>query len=193
MNKRAWRANTLFAAYAPPGEYRAENERLPWMLLATHGEGGEAERWLDVMDRPVWFDYELCWHNDAGRCVGRGDGHRPKWPNCMRNWVRILRGNDTAQVARTPQRIANQPGFHGVRSQSMAVCPFATGRGYEGPLPKSFIVQQVAHGKHLLITSSNAGTPPTNTSRGGRRRDFFRVTALMPHRSWTPLGQTQAA
>ena len=33
MNKRAKRANTLFAAYAPPDEYRVENERLPWMLL----------------------------------------------------------------------------------------------------------------------------------------------------------------
>jgi hypothetical protein len=34
MNKRAGRASTLFAAYAPPDEYRVENERLPWMLLA---------------------------------------------------------------------------------------------------------------------------------------------------------------
>jgi hypothetical protein len=41
VNKRAARANTLFVAYAPPDEYRVENERLPWMLLATQGEGVE--------------------------------------------------------------------------------------------------------------------------------------------------------
>jgi hypothetical protein len=34
----------------------------------------------------------------------------------------------------------------------MALCAFATGRGYEGPLPPLFFVQKVAHGKPLLIT-----------------------------------------
>ena len=66
VNKRAGRANTLFAAYAPPDEYRVENERLPWMLLATPGDGVETECWQNVLDRPVWLDYQLCRHNDAG-------------------------------------------------------------------------------------------------------------------------------
>jgi len=35
------------------------------------------------------------------------------------------------QVARTLQRIANQPGSHGVRAQSAALCAFAASRGYE--------------------------------------------------------------
>ena len=64
--RTAGRANTLFVAYSPPDEYRVENERLPWMLLATPGEGVETERWQDVRDRPVWLDYQLCRHNDAG-------------------------------------------------------------------------------------------------------------------------------
>src|SRR6266404_1935441 len=52
VNKRAGRANTLFVAYAPPDEYRVKDERLPWMLLATPGEGVETEHWQDVRDRP---------------------------------------------------------------------------------------------------------------------------------------------
>ena len=53
--------------------------------------------------------------------------------------------------ARTLQRIANQPGFHGVRAQSMALCAFATGRGYDGPLPPLYFMQKIPHGKPLLI------------------------------------------
>jgi hypothetical protein len=62
----AGRTNTLFVACASPHEYRVENEGLPWMLLATLGEGVETERWQDVRDRSVWLDYQLCRHNDAG-------------------------------------------------------------------------------------------------------------------------------
>lgn len=40
------------------------------------------------------------------------------------------------------QRIANQPGFHGMRAQSAALCTFATFRGYKGPLPPLFFVQK---------------------------------------------------
>jgi hypothetical protein len=72
VNKRAKRANTLFAAYAPPDEYRVENERLPWMLLATPGEDVEAEHWQDVVDRPVWLDYQLCRTMTPARSAGRG-------------------------------------------------------------------------------------------------------------------------
>jgi hypothetical protein len=151
MNKRAGRANTLFAAYAPPDEYRVENERLPWILLATHGEGVEAERWQDVIDRPVWLDYQLCRHNDAGQV-------RWTWRRTSAEMTQLYAelGEDLArqrhgQVAWTLQRIANQPGFHGVRAQSMALFAFATSRGYEGPPPTLFFVQKVSHGKALLI------------------------------------------
>jgi len=61
------------------------------------------------------------------------------------------------QVARTLQRLANQPGFHGVRAQSAALFAFATGRGYDGALPPLFFVQKVAHGKPLFIAQSGEG------------------------------------
>lgn len=147
VNKRAGRANTLFAAYAPPDEYRVENERLPWILLATHGEGVEAERWQDVIDRPVWLDYQLCRHNDASEV-------RWTWRRTSIEMTQLyaelsaelsedLARHRHSQVARTLQRIANQPGFHGVRAQSMALFAFATSRGYEGPLPTLFFVQKL--------------------------------------------------
>jgi hypothetical protein len=151
INKRAGRANTLFVAYSPPDEYRVENERFPWMLLATQGEGLEAERWFDVVERPVWLDYQLCRHNDAGEV-------RWTWRRTQAEMTQLYAelGEDLArgrhgQIARTLQRIANQPGFHGVRAQSMALFAFATGRGYTGPLPQLFFVQKVAHGAPLLI------------------------------------------
>ena len=151
VNKRAGRANTLFVAYSPPDEYRVGNERLPWMLLATPGEGVETERWQDVRDRPVWLDYQLCRHNDAGEV-------RWTWRRTSAEMTQLYAelGEDLArrrhdQVGRTLQRIANQPGFHGVRAQSAALFAFATSRGYEGPLPPLFFVQKVAHGKLLLI------------------------------------------
>jgi hypothetical protein len=118
LNKRAGRANALFVAYALPDEYRVENERFPWMLLATSGEGVETERWQDVRDRPVWLDYQLCRHNDAGEV-------RWTWRRTSVEMTQLYAelGEDLArrrhdQVARTLQRIANQPGFHGVRGHA---------------------------------------------------------------------------
>jgi hypothetical protein len=151
VNKRAGRASTLFAAYAPPDEYRVENERLPWMLLATPGDGVEAERWVDVVDRPVWLDYQLCRHNDAGEVHWT-------WRRTSAEMAQLYAevGDDLAKgrhgaVARTLQRIAHQPGFHGIRTQSAELLAFAIGRGYEGELPTLFYVQKIPHGKPLLI------------------------------------------
>jgi hypothetical protein len=151
VNKRAGRANTLFVAYSPPDEYRVENERLPWMLLATHGEGVETERWQDVKDRPIWLDYQLCRHNDAGEVRWTWRRTSAEMTNLYAELGEDLARRRHDQVARTLQRIANQPGFHGVRAQSAALCAFATSRGYEGPLPTLFFVQKVPHGKPLLI------------------------------------------
>lgn len=166
VNKRAGRANTLFVAYSPPDEYRVENERLPWMLLATPGEGVETERWQDVRDRPVWLDYQLCRHNDAGEV-------RWTWRRTSAEITQLYAelGEDLArqrhsQVAQTLQRIANQPGFHGVRAQSMALFAFATSRRYEGPLPPLFFVQKVVHGRPLLIEQSYTQGPNSSSAVG---------------------------
>jgi hypothetical protein len=151
VNKRAGRANTLFVAYAPPDEYRVENERLPWMLLATPGEGVEAERWQDVRDRPIWLDYQLCRHNDAGKVRWTWRRTAAELTQLYGELSEDLARRQHNAVARTLQRIANQPGFHGVRAQSAALFAFARSRGYEDPVPALFFVQKVAHGTPLLI------------------------------------------
>jgi len=151
VNKRAGRANTLFVAYAPPEEYRVENERFPWMLLATPGEGVESERWQDVRDRPVWLDYQLCRHNDASEVRWTWRRTSVEMAQLYAELSENLARHRQNEVARMLQRIANQPGFHGVRTQSAAVFAFATSRGYEGRLPTLYFVQKVPHGRPLLI------------------------------------------
>jgi len=151
VNKRVGRANTLFVAYSPPDQYRVESERLPWMLLATQGEGVETERWQDVRERPVWLDYQLCRHNDAGEVRWTWRRTKAEMTNLYAELSEDLARRRHSAVARTLQGIANQPGFHGVRAQSMALCAFAAGHGYEGTPPPLFFVQKVAHGKPLLI------------------------------------------
>jgi hypothetical protein len=153
VNKRAGRASTLFAACMPPEEYRVENERLPWMLLATPGEGVEAEHWVDIVDRPVWLDYQLCRHNDAGELRWTW---RRTYQEMSQPYAEL--GDDLAKgrhgaVTRTLQRIAHQPGFHGVRTQSAELLAFAIGRGHKGELPMLFYVQKIPHGKPLSLCS----------------------------------------
>lgn len=153
INRRAGRANTMFAAYSPPEEYLAVGERLPWILLATQGEGVEEEMWVDVIDRPVWLDYELSRHNDAGEV-------RWTWRRTKSEMTQLYAelGEDVArrrfdEVAKTLERIANQPGFHGVRSQSQALIEYARRRGYKGPVPHLFYVQKVPNGTPLLLVA----------------------------------------
>ena len=106
-----------------------ENERLPWMLLATQGEGVETERWQDVRERPVWLDYQLCRHNDAGEVRWTWRRMSVEMTNLYAELDEDLARRQQGHVARTLRRIANQPGFHGVRTQSAALLAFATSHG----------------------------------------------------------------
>jgi hypothetical protein len=146
VNKRAGRANTLFVAYAPPDEYRLENERLPWVLLATHGEGVESERWCEVVDRPVWLDYQLCRHNDAGEVRWTWRRTSPEMTQLYAELGEDLARQRHNEVARTLQRIANQPGFHGVRAAATA----RAGVWSSGP--------NVEKGTGLHVTCSHRGS-----------------------------------
>jgi hypothetical protein len=49
------------------------------------------------------------------------------------------------------ERLANQPGFHGVRTQTWELCQEARRRGYEGELPFVYYVQKVNHGERLFL------------------------------------------
>jgi hypothetical protein len=157
INRRAGRANALFAAYSPPDMYLAVDERLPWCLLSTAGDGMDGESWTDVIDRPIWLDYELCRHNDAGKV-------RWTWRRTKAEMEKLYAelGEDVAHrrfddVAQTLQKVARQPGFHGVRVQSRALIEYARQRGFRGPFPHLYYVQMVSHGTPLLLTHGANG------------------------------------
>lgn len=151
QNKRNGRANTLFAVYRPPDEYLAEGERLHWILLTTQGTGLEAESLIHVHDRPVWLDYELCRHNDMGEI-------RWTWRRTYTEMAQLyaelredLSTQRCGEISRLFERVARQPGFHGVRSQALRLFAYAMSRGYRGPIPQLFFVQKVAHGNPMVI------------------------------------------
>jgi hypothetical protein len=151
INRREGRANTMFAAYSPPPEYLLLGERIPWILLATSGDGVESETWIDIADRPVWMDYELCRHNAAGEV-------RWTWRRTKAEMTQLYAeiGEDLARkrhgsVEQMLRRVANQPGFHGVRAQSYGLVEYARARGYSGEAPRLYYVSGVPHGAPLYI------------------------------------------
>lgn len=155
IRKRAGRANTQLAVYSPPDEYLPLQGRLPWILLATPGDSVEEETWTDVHEHPIWLGYELVRHNDAGEV--RWTWRRPK-AELTELYAEL--GEDLARhrygmVQRTLERVAHQPGFHGVRAQSQALCNYAVSRGYSGPLPHLFYVCKVAHGKPMALAAKS--------------------------------------
>ena len=155
IRRRDGRASTQLAVYNPPPEYAMVDGRIPWLLMATPGNGVEEETLIAAHDRPVWLGYELTRHNSAGTV--RWSWRRPK--SEMAELYAEL-GEDLSRhryrmVERTLQRIANQPGFHGVRAQSEALCKYALQRGYTGVLPHLFYVQKMAHGSPLVIAGTD--------------------------------------
>lgn len=151
INRRKGRANTMFAAYNPPAEYLVAGERLPWILLATEGDGIESERWTPVADRPVWIDYELCRHNDAGQVRWSWRRRKTEMTQLYAELSDDLARRRFDEVQRTLERIARQPGFHGVRVQSKALIEYARARGYGAPLPHLFYVEKGSHGVPLVL------------------------------------------
>jgi hypothetical protein len=151
INRREDRANTMFAAYSPPPEYLQPGERLPWILLATIGDGVESETWVDITDRPVWMDYELCRHNDAGQVRWSWRRRKTEMTQLYAELSDDLARRRFDEVQRTLERIARQPGFHGVRVQSKALIEYARARGYGAPVPHLFYVEKGAHGVPLVL------------------------------------------
>lgn len=151
VNKRAGRANTLFAAYSPPEQYLAKDEKLPWILLATEGDGLEAEQLRHVLDRPVWLDYQLCRHNDMGEVRWTWRRTHTEMTQLYAELSEHLAQQRHGEIGRMLDRISHQPGFHGVRAQAMRLFSFAVSRGYRGPIPHLFFVQKIAHGRPLAI------------------------------------------
>ncbi len=143
-------ANTLLVMYWPAGAAQVD-----WLLLATPGTGliAAREKLLEVTGKPrlQWLEYELTRYGARG--VARWTWRRPKGEMADR-YVRLgehLKRHDTGAVADILAEIARQPGFHGVREQSWALCQFAWQHGYREELPFLFYVHKVSHGERLVL------------------------------------------
>lgn len=142
-------ANALLVLYWPAGAAQVD-----WLLLATPGTGliETRERLLEVTGKPrlAWLGYELVRYGARG--VTRWTWRRPK--AAMADWHALLgeplKRHDIGAVADILAAIARQPGFHGVREQSWALCQFARQHGFREELPFLFYVHKVRDRKSVV-------------------------------------------
>jgi len=144
-------ANSILALYWPD-----DAEDVEWMLLATPGRGLESEslRLVESIPRPIWLGYELVRHSVNGRAAWTW--RRPREEMAELYALLAYQGNQKQQnaIEETLERIARQPGFSGVRTQSWSLCEEARRRGYKGPLPHLFFLQKVGHGEKMVLKTS---------------------------------------
>lgn len=141
-------ANALLVLYWPEGM-----DDVHWLLLATHGTGLESEGLQLVDEKPwlKWLGYELVRQSAHGRASWTW--RRPRDEMTELHALLAYQANRKHQKAmeETLERIARQPGFSGVRTQSWSLCEEARRRGYSGPLPHLFFLQKVSHGERLTL------------------------------------------
>lgn len=132
-----------------------ETKQVEWLLLATQGDGLDHEslRTVDEAPRLNWLGYELVRHSALGRTAWTW--RRPKQEMAELHALVAHQASlrHYAALAETLERIARQPGFHGVRAQSWTLFQEASRRGYAGPFPQLFYLQKVSHGEQLTLAS----------------------------------------
>lgn len=143
-------ANAVLVMYWPEMADRVE-----WLLLTTDGSGldGEALRMVDASPRLTWLGYELVRHPARGRAVWTWRRTKDEMAELHALVAFQASQRHYAALAETLGRISRQPGFHGVRTQSWALCQEARRRGYDGELPYLFHVQKISHGERLVLSS----------------------------------------
>jgi hypothetical protein len=146
--KRHGEANALLAMFWPEGA-----ERVDWLMVATDGTGMEAEKLRNVEDKPrlVWLGYELVRHPTRGTTSWSWRRQKMEMAELYHLLDELLAQRYHGAVAQTLERIARQPGFHGVRTQSWDLCQYARQKGYDGELPHIFYTQKVSHGDRLAL------------------------------------------
>jgi hypothetical protein len=140
-------ANAVLVMHWPP-----DAEQVGWLLLATAGDGLEEETLRSVEEKPrlTWLGYELVRHATQGRTVWTW--RRPKEE--MADLYALLAaqsGRRAGALVETLERIARQPGFHGVRAQSWVLFLEARRRGYLGELPRLLYLQKTGHGERMPL------------------------------------------
>lgn len=142
------RANTLLVLYWPD-----DAARVSWLMLFTDGELDAHEELQEVTAkrRLVWLGYELVRQPARGSTSWTWRRTKDEMAEHYAMLDDALKKHHNGRVADHLARIANQPGFHGVREQSWALCQHARKHGYEGELPHLYYVQKVSHGDRLTL------------------------------------------
>ncbi|WP_199734449.1 hypothetical protein [Aquitalea palustris] len=141
-------ANVVLVMHWP-----VDAEKVEWLLLATDGKGLETETLRDVGDkqRLKWLGYELARHTNRAKVMWTWRRTKDEMTELHALIAMQANQHDTAAISETLERIARQPGFRGVRTQSWALCEAALQRGYDGPLPHLYFVQKISHGERLPL------------------------------------------
>lgn len=145
--KKHGKANCLLVMYWPLSALHVE-----WLMLFTVGQLGSHEHLRDAANkqRLEWLGYELVRHPIRG--AASWTWRRPKIEMAEHYaWLgESLAKRRHDAVEQHLIRAANQPGFHGVREQTWALCQYARQHGYQGDLPHIFYVQKISHGERLI-------------------------------------------
>lgn len=141
-------ASAVLVLYWP-----SEAAQVEWLLLATEGNGLERESLRSVEETPRlnWLGYELVRHSARERTVWTWRRAKQEMAELYALLAYQASRRHYAALAETLERIARQPGFHGVRAQSWALFQEAGRRGYAGPFPRLFYLQKVSHGERLIL------------------------------------------
>jgi len=126
-----------------------------WLLLATQGSGAihESEKLRNVTDklRLQFLGYELVRRAERGKVLWTF--RRPR--EQMREWYALLTSHLSQHrehaVAQCLQILARQPGFSGIRRQSIEIFNFVRQKHYQGEMPKLPFLQKSSHGPRLLL------------------------------------------
>lgn len=141
-------ANAILVLYWPQGA-----ELVEWLLLATDGDGLEEETLQLIGEKPrlCWLGYELVRHAVRGRAAWTWRRTKQEMAELHALVASQASLRHEHALADTLARAARQPGFHGVRTQTWALCQAAIRRGYAVPLPHLFFMQKVSHGEPMKL------------------------------------------
>ena len=148
VRKKSGKANALLCIFWPEDAKMVE-----WCLLFTLGELNAPEQLKDVggKSRLQWLGYELIRHSSRGKACWTWRRPKGEMAEHYAFLAEKMNRRHQGEVKDALQRIANQPGFAGVREQSWALCQFAFSKGYSEPLPHIFFLQKVSHGERFIL------------------------------------------
>lgn len=147
--KRNGLANALMVIYWPEAAEMAH-----WLLLATDGAGLEREQLQRVTDKPRlnWLGYELLRHATRGATSWTWRRTKSEMAEHYLMLQNVAGRRNEQGMSEFLERLARQPGFHGVREQTRALCLSARRLGYTGELPVLYYTQKVSHGERVVLT-----------------------------------------